>query len=167
MTMFGRSMLVALIGLAATQAHAQSYWRPGDVFVCKSTDYRQNYCAADTRGGVMMRRQISGSACIQGRTWGYDRRGVWVTQGCEAEFQVAGNRPVNLALVGVLVCLGANPGVRVRIHDLADPRGGPGRVCLDHVRLVTIHAAEPQPEARVEHDEPLRRPATRVAQGLF
>src|SRR6185312_2840527 len=93
MGMFARSIFVASIGLLASQAHSQPYWRAGDVFVCKSTGYRQNYCPADTRDGVILRRQISGSACVQGRTWGFDRRGVWVTQGCEAEFQVAARTP--------------------------------------------------------------------------
>lgn len=87
-----RGILMAALGLLGAQAHAQPYWRAGDVFTCQSNDYRQNYCAADTRGGVYLRRQLSNAACIQGRTWGYDRRGVWVTNGCKAEFQVAGRQ---------------------------------------------------------------------------
>ncbi len=37
---------------------------------------------------VEMARQISGSACIQGRTWGYDRNSLWVDRGCRADFTV-------------------------------------------------------------------------------
>jgi hypothetical protein len=55
-------------------------------FYCASDDGRRHYCTADTRGGVRMVRQRSDSACIQGRTWGYDRRGVWVDRGCRADF---------------------------------------------------------------------------------
>jgi hypothetical protein len=34
----------------------------------------------------MLSRQLSDSACIQGKTWGWDRKGVWVSDGCRAEF---------------------------------------------------------------------------------
>jgi hypothetical protein len=94
MKVFAGFLSIALTGLFATQAQAQYYSRPGEVFICKSTGYNQNYCEADTRGGVVMTRQISHSSCIEGRTWGFDRRGVWVTQGCEAEFMIARERPV-------------------------------------------------------------------------
>jgi hypothetical protein len=61
---------------------------------CSSNDGRHEVCEADTRGGVRMIRQLSGSACEQGRTWGYDRRGIWVDRGCRAEFEVRnGGRP--------------------------------------------------------------------------
>ena len=33
-------------------------------------------------------RQISGSPCIRGNTWGVDNRGLWVDRGCRAEFEV-------------------------------------------------------------------------------
>jgi Protein of unknown function (DUF3011) len=57
---------------------------------CSSNDGRRNYCSADTSRGVTLVRQISGSACIQGSTWGYDRRGVWVDRGCRADFRLSG-----------------------------------------------------------------------------
>ena len=61
---------------------------------CSSDDGRRHYCDIDTSRGVRLSRQISGSACIQGSTWGYDRRGVWVDRGCRAEFlsRVGGGR---------------------------------------------------------------------------
>jgi hypothetical protein len=55
---------------------------------CASDDGRRNYCNADTRNGVRLIRQRSGSACTQGRTWGYDRRGIWVDRGCRADFEL-------------------------------------------------------------------------------
>lgn len=59
----------------------------GRIVRCESRDTRQNYC--NTGGGrVVLVRQISDSACIQGRTWDYDRRGVWVSGGCRADFRV-------------------------------------------------------------------------------
>ena len=40
-----------------------------------------------------MQRQLGSAACLLGRTWGYDDQGVWVTEGCSAEFLVrAGSR---------------------------------------------------------------------------
>lgn len=56
--------------------------------VCESRDFRDNYCPANTRGGVVLVRQRSSTACIKGETWGYDRRGVWVSGGCGGEFQI-------------------------------------------------------------------------------
>jgi hypothetical protein len=46
----------------------------------------------DTSGGVRLLRQISGTRCIQNRTWGYDRDEVWVDDGCRAEFEVRTRR---------------------------------------------------------------------------
>ena len=59
----------------------------GRTFRCSSDDGRRHYCDADTRDGVRMVRQVSGSPCQQGSTWGFDRRGVWVDRGCRADFQ--------------------------------------------------------------------------------
>ena len=55
---------------------------------CASDDGGRNYCQADVRGGVQLTRQRSGSPCIFGQTWGYERRGIWVDRGCRAEFSV-------------------------------------------------------------------------------
>lgn len=60
----------------------------GRVITCSSNDGRRNFCAVDTHRGVRMVNQRSGSPCIQGRTWGFDRRGVWVDRGCRADFAV-------------------------------------------------------------------------------
>jgi hypothetical protein len=60
----------------------------GGLITCSSDNGGRQYCAADTRGGVRLVKQRSGSACTQGRTWGYDNRGVWVDRGCRADFQL-------------------------------------------------------------------------------
>jgi hypothetical protein len=59
---------------------------PMNMITCSSNNGGRNFCGADTRGGVRLMNQRSGSPCIQGRTWGYDRRGVWVDRGCRADF---------------------------------------------------------------------------------
>ncbi len=61
---------------------------PGRIVNCSSEDGRRNYCSADTRRGVVLVQQRSGSPCRQGSTWGYDRRGIWVDRGCRADFRV-------------------------------------------------------------------------------
>ena len=67
--------------------HNGRYGGYGQVFRCESNDGRTHECAANTRAGVQLVRQLSNAACIQGQTWGYGRNGIWVSQGCRAEFR--------------------------------------------------------------------------------
>ena len=60
----------------------------GQIISCSSDDMHKHYCSADTRGGVQLVKQNSDSSCRQGKSWGYDRRGIWVNHGCRADFQV-------------------------------------------------------------------------------
>lgn len=59
---------------------------------CESIDGRTQWCRADTRYGVRLERQLSRSACVQGRSWGHDQRGIWVSQGCRATFELGDRR---------------------------------------------------------------------------
>ncbi|MGB0132946.1 DUF3011 domain-containing protein [Dokdonella sp.] len=76
--------------------HHGGGWNPGPNWdrdfslTCQSQDYRYRMCQIDIGrgGGVRIQRQISNTACIQGRTWGYNRAGVWVSGGCAAVFRV-------------------------------------------------------------------------------
>jgi hypothetical protein len=78
----------------STRLHAQPGYGQGgyggQTITCSSNDGKRNFCNADTRGGVRLTRQISGTACVQGQTWGYDNRSIWVDRGCRAEF-ITGN----------------------------------------------------------------------------
>jgi Protein of unknown function (DUF3011) len=67
----------------------------GRNLTCASDDGRRHYCQVNTGGGVRMVNQRSGSPCIQGQTWGWDRGGVWVDRGCRADFVLGsgGNGP--------------------------------------------------------------------------
>jgi hypothetical protein len=60
----------------------------GSVVRCESRDYRRSSCAAYSNRGVRLLRQVSKSQCVEGQTWGYDRRSIWVDQGCGGEFEV-------------------------------------------------------------------------------
>jgi hypothetical protein len=94
--LFALSLSAFVIILAGTpRANAQT-------ITCSSDNGRRNFCSADTRGGVQLVNQRSGSACIQGQTWGFDSRGIWVDRGCRADFAIGrggggggnwGNRP--------------------------------------------------------------------------
>lgn len=53
---------------------------------CESRDGRRRTCAMDTSNGVRLEREFSSSPCIRGRSWGFDRNGVWVDRGCRGEF---------------------------------------------------------------------------------
>ncbi len=39
-------------------------------------------CNADTSRGVRLVRQVKGNGCVEGSTWGFDSRGIWVDRGC-------------------------------------------------------------------------------------
>jgi hypothetical protein len=60
----------------------------GQVISCSSDDMHRHHCKVDTRGGVRLVKQNSDSSCEQGRSWGYDRHGIWVDHGCRADFEV-------------------------------------------------------------------------------
>lgn len=62
----------------------------GETINCSSDDEERHHCPAFTGGGVRLVRQISGSPCTQGYSWGFDRGGIWVDHGCRAEFAFGG-----------------------------------------------------------------------------
>ena len=57
---------------------------------CSSKIGETTHCAADTSKGVVLARSYGTAACLLGKTWGYDDRSVWVSDGCVADFLVAG-----------------------------------------------------------------------------
>ncbi len=69
------------ISLFAADASARS-------LVCESVDGHTRTCPANTRDGVTLAVQYSKASCRQGTSWGYDRRGIWVSNGCRAQFDL-------------------------------------------------------------------------------
>lgn len=55
---------------------------------CGSRPGASNYCNADTSRGVELVYQHSGYGCYYNDTWGYDRNGIWVANGCSATFRL-------------------------------------------------------------------------------
>jgi hypothetical protein len=78
-------VLATLVALPAAPAFA-SY-----TINCNSNGYRYNYCSANTNGYVRLQYQTSQAPCIRGRSWGSDNGGVWVNNGCSAQFEVGGD----------------------------------------------------------------------------
>ncbi|HZV23783.1 MAG TPA: DUF3011 domain-containing protein [Luteimonas sp.] len=92
-------------------------------FRCESRNGRVEHCAISTRGGVRLLRQLSRGPCVQGSTWGYDGGGVWVSQGCRAEFEVDDRRGGGNGWSGGYDGYGGPRSVRCESND------GRGRRC--------------------------------------
>jgi len=70
------------------------------IVVCQSSDGRKAKCSADTSAGVQLFRPLNQSRCRFGKEWGYDRKQIWVKDGCSAEFAVRGKpRPTIQSIV--------------------------------------------------------------------
>lgn len=68
----------------------------GELVRCESQDNKRRTCAIN--GRAVLVRQLSKTACVEGRTWGQRGNSLWVDDGCRAEFSVArgpapGHRP--------------------------------------------------------------------------
>ena len=73
----------------AARSHApKQYARGGEEIACESREYRYQYCPVRNAREVELLRQTSSSNCRFNRSWGYDRGGIWVDQGCAAIFRV-------------------------------------------------------------------------------
>ncbi len=58
----------------------------GQTIRCESQDNRERTCPTSFRGRAVLVRQLSGSACIENRTWGQRGNTIWVSNGCRGEF---------------------------------------------------------------------------------
>lgn len=60
---------------------------------CESRQGDRNFCQIPTRGQVRLVRQLSRAACVRGRNWYSTNSGIWVSNGCRAEFSVGRSEP--------------------------------------------------------------------------
>jgi hypothetical protein len=75
---------------------------------CDSRGLGHNYCRVDTDGRVELIDRHTLFQCREGRSWGYDERGVWVDKGCSATFRVGRDGHNNkAAVVGAVIGLAA------------------------------------------------------------
>jgi hypothetical protein len=66
---------------------------------CTSDNGRRNYCGINAPNAkVRLMRQSTATPCIEGSTWGYDGRDIWVDRGCRGDFLVqSGPEPIGPA----------------------------------------------------------------------
>ncbi|MGE3729429.1 MAG: DUF3011 domain-containing protein [Lysobacterales bacterium] len=81
---------LAAAALAAPMAQAQPQAKQTTFALirCESPGDRYSECRADTQAGVRLIRELSRNRCVEGRSFGYNQRGIWVSGGCAAEFQI-------------------------------------------------------------------------------
>jgi CxxC motif-containing protein len=82
--------IISIAFAVPTAAHAQPGY--GARVTCSSNNGKRNWCDIGNSRDVQLVRQISGSPCVRGSTWGLDQRGLWVDNGCRAEFAI-GRQP--------------------------------------------------------------------------
>jgi len=84
------NILIALSVVVLAAAAFSPPAKADQTIRCKSQNYEYHQCPIDTHGYVRLSRQLSKTDCRQGRNWDYDKRGIWVDDGCSAEFVVEG-----------------------------------------------------------------------------
>ena len=88
MRTFFSSMLAAALILGAWHTTSAQ----GATVTCSSKPGERRHCPADTSAGVLLSKSSGEAPCLLGKTWGYDDTGVWVSDGCSAEF-IVGQAP--------------------------------------------------------------------------
>ncbi len=74
---------------------------------CDSHNFGYKYCRVDTDNKVVLVDRHSLFGCKEGRSWGFDSRGVWVDKGCSAEFRVGRAGGHDKAVAGAVIGLAA------------------------------------------------------------
>jgi len=106
--------VLAALALAAGSVPASAAQRE---VRCDSRGLGHNYCRVDTEGRVELIDRHSLFSCREGRSWGYDDRGVWVDKGCSATFRVGRHGHNNKAAVaGAVVGLAALAAIAASRH---------------------------------------------------
>jgi hypothetical protein len=80
------SRLVRFFSLAFAFLVVPAFAAAQQSITCEANNENRKYCGSYSPDQVRFDRQISGSPCIEGRTWGLDRQGLWVERGCRAVF---------------------------------------------------------------------------------
>jgi hypothetical protein len=62
----------------------------GELVRCESDNGRYRECRVPGRAQIQLVRQLSDSACVEGRSWGLRGDRVWVNYGCRGEFAASG-----------------------------------------------------------------------------
>lgn len=79
--------LLGLLGSFGATAAGNPRVASGEQTVrCESNSGREQFCAAPNTGGMRVAREISNAPCIAGQSFRYTRDGVYVRNGCRADF---------------------------------------------------------------------------------
>lgn len=57
---------------------------------CESIEGRRVECGMNTRGVVLVIRQLSRTKCVENTNWGLNRSSIWVSGGCRGVFALEG-----------------------------------------------------------------------------
>jgi len=89
------AVLVVLSGAWSVLVLAQepkSSQSVSTLVTCVSKQGERIVCPADTSAGVALQRSLGDASCLLGKNWGYDSQGIWVAEGCGAEFIVGSTK---------------------------------------------------------------------------
>jgi len=87
------TMYLRFLGLAFVFLVIPAFASAQQTITCEANNKNRKYCGSYRPDEVSFQRQISGSPCIEGGTWGVDRSGLWVEQGCRAVFIIGRRGP--------------------------------------------------------------------------
>ena len=82
-------MLLLLWGSVLTAAETDAVVSTQSI-LCESNGSERQHCIANTESGVVLVKPTGSTACLLGRNWGYDNKGIWVMEGCGGEFLTVG-----------------------------------------------------------------------------
>lgn len=80
-------MVVAVLAVSSVQAAQAQDQKPGAI-ACESLDGRYRHCSVKDLDVTSVRIEQSQGRreCLQDKTWGVDKGGIWVNNGCRARF---------------------------------------------------------------------------------
>jgi Protein of unknown function (DUF3011) len=90
-------VLASIVLFAASVAEAQSAVR------CESEKGKYKECRISGSGHVMLMKQISDTACVEGKNWGTRNGVVWVNGGCRGDFAMSDALGDRLLGMGTMV----------------------------------------------------------------
>jgi hypothetical protein len=91
-------LLFALFLCLFVPQKAASQYSQVQTIDCESHHGKVQYCPiADPRSYVVLVQELygdhgGGGRCVRGETWGNDSKGIWVSNGCKARFEVKPSR---------------------------------------------------------------------------
>ena len=147
--------------VGTTLAFGQSAQEPAHARVaCSSEIGTRTECAANTSGGVALEKESGPGACLLGKTWGYDDKGIWVSNGCGGLFVLGQATPVAVPppATGAQPTPTRKPSERVETWGEFDPgegvlvgRSGVGQLEISAYALIRYINQMPGTQTYTDH----------------